>query len=152
MTAEDLERCTVQVRDGDLLLGTGFFAGPGLVVTCAHVVGDRQTVTVVDCHRNSLTGTVIQKEQQQAINGILFPDIAMVAVEALNSQSAEIEEGFDPNDSLHAWGFPVNSHGSATEGVCEGSHAFGPHIQSVGLGIQWLLRVQNGDGFAQSQG
>ena len=126
MTAGDLERCTVQLWNGDLLLGTGFFAGPGLVVTCAHVVGYRQTVTLVDFHRASLTGTVIQKEEQQAINGILFPDIALIEVEALNQQSAEVEEGFNPDDMLHAWGFPESSHGSSIEGVCEGPHAFGP--------------------------
>lgn len=43
---EDLLRaCTVRVLGGPMP-GAGFFLAPGRVVTCAHVIGDAETLVI----------------------------------------------------------------------------------------------------------
>ncbi|MEU4424188.1 trypsin-like peptidase domain-containing protein [Actinoplanes sp. NPDC024001] len=67
---------------GEALTGSGFFAAPGLVVTCAHVVGGRQTVLVR--HDGSEWEGEVLYSSAPARDGELwpYPDLAVVEVSA----------------------------------------------------------------------
>jgi hypothetical protein len=123
--AEDFKDCTVRLRQGRVLLGTGFFVGPGLVVTCAHVVDGFESVDL-DYGGHPYPGTVIRKEIADAVEQILFPDIALISVSSVEGSAVELEDSFEPDDSLLAWGYPEEApNGDSMNGTCEGSRCFG---------------------------
>ncbi|WBP85396.1 S1 family peptidase [Kitasatospora cathayae] len=87
--AEALHRCAVRIEAANGFRGSGFLVGPGLAVTCAHVVLDRRGVAegLVVRHESStypvLPGAV-RAEPDTAGTGPFeaFPDLALLDVPA----------------------------------------------------------------------
>jgi hypothetical protein len=75
---------TVSVRLNGVVRGSGFFAAPGIVLTCAHVVGEGAgTRVVVDWAGQSYQGVVVHACPVEPAGGALHPppDIAIVRLE-----------------------------------------------------------------------
>lgn len=107
-----LKDCVVRLVDvrQQVAYGSGFFVGPGLILTCAHVV--KQKV---------LGGPIAIRWQGDIYPGVLervipnpcpkdeaivFPDVALVAVTVSTAHPCVLlEEGCEPNDELYAFGF-----------------------------------------------
>lgn len=137
MLRNDLEASAVRLRIGQQLLGTGFWAGPGLVVTCAHVVKDHQTVDV-DARGEAHTGVVARCARADRVGDSLFPDFALIRVPTSHGMPVELDASCLPGDALHAWGFPgMASAGDSITGECEGFRNFGS------LGTQRLIKLKN---------
>src|SRR5271157_2580128 len=116
MFPNELEASAVRLRAGDQLLGTGFWAGPGLVITCAHVVKDCRTIDV-DAGDETHKGSVVRCARQDGIGDNLFPDFALIRVPTAHGIPVELDTSCLPGDALHAWGFPeVASAGDSIEG------------------------------------
>ncbi|MEV6303472.1 trypsin-like peptidase domain-containing protein [Actinoplanes sp. NPDC051861] len=81
VAARLLRDSLVKIR-GEVLTGSGFFAAPGLVVTCAHVVGNRRSVLVR--HDESEWEGEVLYSSAPARDGELwpYPDLAVVEVPA----------------------------------------------------------------------
>ena len=125
MFSHDLEASTVRLRSGGQLLGSGFWVGPSLVVTCAHVVKDNPAVTV-DARGETYTGDVVRCARQDSIGENTFPDFALLHVPTTHGIPVQLDTGCLPGDALHAWGFPgVASAGDSIQGECEGFRNFG---------------------------
>ena len=87
VAARLLRDCLVQIT-GEELSGSGFFAAPGLVVTCAHVVGRSRAVVVR--HSTSVwEGTVRYSSAPPGHGGLWpYPDLAVVEVPAATGLQA----------------------------------------------------------------
>ena len=138
MLRSDLEASAVRLRVGPQLLGTGFWAGPGMVVTCAHVVKDHRTIDV-DVQGKEHTGTVIRCARQDKVDDGLFPDFAIIHVATSHGMPLELDASSClPGDTLHAWGFPgAASAGDSITGECEGFRNFGS------LDTQRLIKLKD---------
>jgi len=113
---EDLVRnCTVQVI-GEAR-GTGFFVAPGIVVTCAHVIGNRSRPTVrweqngqqaVEVTASELARVITHAEHPiRKLDG-LYPDIALIEVPGLADHpcvAVDDEWPQDP-DTFYVCGYP----------------------------------------------
>lgn len=96
-----LRRCTVGLgRSGES--GTGFFVGPGLILTCAHVVEKAQaSASPVEvywgahhCHAR------IQKCLPKP-----YPDLALLNVEFSDHPCVYLDQTVDINDGLYSYGY-----------------------------------------------
>ncbi|WP_283133634.1 tetratricopeptide repeat protein [Rhizohabitans arisaemae] len=93
---------------GGHVLGSGFFAAPCVVVTCAHVVKDRSEVRVVADDGTSGVGRV---EIRSALGGQglwPFPDLAVVRVgPEFEGRPWVLLDDRDPvsGEECHAWGY-----------------------------------------------
>lgn len=126
--------------------GTGFFVAPGLILTCAHVVGDRQK------------GRIFEGDIQVSWKGIEQFATARVASEkwlpsvdaallrySICSENIDqppcvlLGEGFRPRDDLFVYGFPETSpKGSPSTLECEGDNGDDPPLITFKLGnICW---------------
>ena len=105
--AQIARSCAVRL-DADRFLGSGFFAAPGLIVTCAHVVGAHSQVTV-EWEGQQLAGRVVLRQPAEHGGGDYwdFPDLALVAIDEGVSHPVAIldEEPPRPGDVLRAYGF-----------------------------------------------
>ena len=78
-----LPQCTVRVDVHDQASGTGFFVGPGRVVTCAHVVQPNGPETDVDPHDltvSDVSGATFTVEQVLGIWSGEDPDLTVLQV------------------------------------------------------------------------
>ena len=107
------------------VLGTGFFAAPGYVVTCAHVIRDATTVRVIPADQQVDAGdqewlVAARSAPPGPGRGVLwpFPDLAVLrAVSEVNHPSALLQ-GRDPVGDIdcHAWGYARREEGVAPAG------------------------------------
>ena len=113
-----LQQCTAQISiPGES--GTGFFVAPGLILTCAHVVGN------IKSDRISVT---IQWRDYKDIAKILYllpapyPDLALLELE--NTPSTHpcvfLHEEVRTNDNLYSYGYPKLYSGDPSTFVVEG--------------------------------
>jgi hypothetical protein len=135
VSSRDLTQFVVRIDSVDgQILGTGFFAAPGWVVTCAHVVKDEQDVTVVPADPLVEVGGAAwhvaarsaSLERGRALWP--YPDLAILRTERDVMHPSALLEPDDPigDQDCHAWGYsrreegvmPVGSPASFTfEGV-----------------------------------
>ncbi|GHJ47590.1 hypothetical protein Cs7R123_49320 [Catellatospora sp. TT07R-123] len=101
-----LRGCLVQVK-GETQTGSGFFAAPGLVVTCAHVVGRKRVVTLRQ-GAAAWEGKVVFASPLGTSTVAPYPDLAIIET------SSDIESSRcvwwdqrlpSPGSPLHAVGF-----------------------------------------------
>ena len=114
---EDLLRaCTVRVLGGPMP-GAGFFVAPGMVVTCAHVIGDDADLSVRWEHDGAaasvlaVTGPpLILPSRGRAIRNLVrdYPDIAVLSVEAPSGHPCVRMELVRPGQGDHVvvFGYP----------------------------------------------
>lgn len=138
---EDLLRaCTVQVI-GDQALGAGFFVGPGLVLTCEHVIA--RSATVMVCWERDGQPTLKMPVDGQRIRVLSgrgrpipaldsdYPDIAVLEIRCPESHPCV---GIDPEwpsqeDAFQIYGYP-NEGGAVqltpAKLVYRGTHGIAP--------------------------
>ena len=114
---EDLLRaCTVRVTGGPMP-GTGFFVAPGMVLTCVHVIGDADTLTVRWERDGQEAVTVPVSGRVSVLDGggrpILalawdYPDIAVLAVAGLDGHPCVSIDPEWPSqeDTFGVYGYP----------------------------------------------
>ncbi|MFD4552170.1 trypsin-like peptidase domain-containing protein [Streptomyces sp. NPDC058466] len=93
---------------GSSVVGTGFFAAPGLVVTCAHVVPDHTQVSGI-WQDELLTLDVVRALPHKDGSG---PDLALLRpCGARRSPSwACLASAYREDDSLWGWGYPRTAY------------------------------------------
>ena len=99
---EDLE-------DGSVL-GTGFFAAPGWVLTCAHVVEDARRPAIAPDPRlaggSALTATVQARSPGSPDEAFWpFPDLALLRLDREFARPCAPIEAAVPDQDCYAWGF-----------------------------------------------
>jgi predicted ATPase len=121
---DDLRTCTVRITrpDGN---GTGFFVGPGLVLTCAHVVVGGVLDIVWAGHDPVSPGNIVHSGGDAAgtSTGYPYPDLALIEV-ALEGHPIAVLDDQQPalDEGLYLWGFPDNyPAGDSGTYLCEGS-------------------------------
>ncbi len=114
--SRELLRFVVRIDgpDGDRL-GTGFFAAPGLVVTCAHVVEDRAAVSVVPADSRIDLGSrswrVAARSDPPPPGWTSafwpFPDLAVLRADGEVDHPVPLLSDRDPAGSheCHSWGY-----------------------------------------------
>lgn len=109
-----LKRCCVRVQgDGK---GSGFFVGPGLVVTCAHVVGQGRA-------RNSPGIVVAWAGRTDSDARILDiapdddDDLALVGVSFRDHPCVSLDDAVDIDDPVYVIGFPLYGTQQLGEGL-----------------------------------
>jgi Trypsin-like peptidase domain/Tetratricopeptide repeat len=106
------------------LLGTGSFITPDCVLTCAHVVEDRETVRLSASDGSAANGTVIARTARPtAEHGLWpFPDLAIVRLPPdrteLRGQACVLLEDREPlsSETCYTYGFPRRGDFGATVG------------------------------------
>ncbi len=103
-----LKRCTTRLSiPGES--GTGFFVAPGLILTCAHVVGnvqsDRIAVTV-QWKGETYTAKILHLLPDP------YPDLALLKLEnaPLNHPCVFLHEAVRTDDNLYSYGYPKLKH------------------------------------------
>ena len=93
--------------------GTGFFAAPGWVLTCAHVVKDLQDVVLVPAGGGgSLLAMVVARSQEPPRGWMSalwpFPDLALLSYSGGLDWHCVLLEATLPGQNVdcHAWGYP----------------------------------------------
>jgi len=106
--------------------GTGFFAAPGWVVTCAHVVKELPVVTVAPADPQVNTGSVTwQVVARSALPPAgwrsafwPYPDLAVLRADGDVDHPCPLLEARDPagDRDCHAWGYARREDGVAPVG------------------------------------
>src|SRR5262249_39804377 len=90
---DHFERCLVQVLVGGEHSGTGFFVGPGKVLTCAHVVDpDRQVRVVWEEGRPASAQILRRLPEQGAGNPYPYPDLCLLQVPLQDHPCVRLDE------------------------------------------------------------
>lgn len=100
---ELLEACTVRV-DAGYDQGTGFFVAPGLVLTCAHVIGDLppSDIHVVALHLDGadrIVRTVLARESTA------YPDLALLEIDLVDHPCVYLDADVEPYDALWIYSY-----------------------------------------------
>lgn len=130
--------------------GTGFFIGPGLVATCAHLVEDQangdyplSTVDIVR-GRERYTAKVIRYAASPN------PDLAVLEVDITDHPCAYLFEPVRADDALYVCGFPADGDDRATRLVLDGADPAGDMLklksgpEDPGLSGAPLLNLRTG--------
>jgi hypothetical protein len=131
-----LADCTVAISaHGES--GTGFFVGPGLVLTCAHVVkkawlsGDRPTLRWRDAHETGNFVAVLPEPTAGRQNPYPYPDLALLRVPFRDHPCVHLSADQPiAGDPACSWGYPRDYDrgdpvsGLAYEGVTGGDEPF----------------------------
>jgi WD40 repeat protein len=119
-----LESCTVTLSCGGKE-GTGFFVGPGLALTCAHVVNRAAEgkELAIGWGRKQYTGSLVQMfPTPYPTAGDVFPDVALVKVEIAEHPCVLLDSEFQARDPLYSFGYSgERPGGESLTGDCEGS-------------------------------
>lgn len=111
--------CIMRVDGGDGLLGSAFFVGQDLAVTCAHVVGAHTKVQVT-------WRGVSRDAAVKSIAGFIEPDICLLECGFGYHPAVLLQGGVDIADSLFAHGFSTAYlSGDDVTVVCEGFSSVG---------------------------
>jgi hypothetical protein len=105
---ELLPECTVRVFVDDQQTGTGFYAAPGLIVTCEHVVrsqlpsrGVGLTIAVVDVNGEKREVDLAKSSEEH--------DLAVLRVRAGQDHLCVLmDPDLRPNDQIHTAGYPTS--------------------------------------------
>ena len=114
---ELLRQCTVRVSIlGKTGHGTGFFVGPGLILTCAHVVkAARPSTSPVEVYWNG------QLHSAQITRFLPDPDLALLQVNLTDHLCVYLQEEAIPFDDLYSYGYPDDySDGDSATFALEG--------------------------------
>ncbi|MEV0183763.1 trypsin-like peptidase domain-containing protein [Streptomyces sp. NPDC050625] len=104
--------------------GSGFFVGPGLVLTCAHVVGSADAPITARWRGQELSLTAVPEWFHPAGPGGTGPDLALLRVpEELEHPLVCLAEAIEPGDDLWSYGHP---HGPYRDGDAVSFIAQGP--------------------------
>jgi Trypsin-like peptidase domain len=125
--AELVERCTVRISHRDRL-GTGFFVAPGLILTCAHVLGERNANKQKVAFRwNGVeeNGTIERLLPDPCPEDQIFPDIALISHGLPQTPCVLLEAGYGEGDALYSWGYSsLAPAGESLSGICEGKRRY----------------------------
>jgi len=131
-------------------LGTGFFAAPGYVLTCAHVVKERQKAAVVspvpgvDVGAGLWTVAARSAEPPPGWPSAFwpFPDLAVLQADGDVDHPCPLLVGRDPvgDERCHTWGFAQDEPGLVPEGASASYIFNGPrgYIGNEGEGFLQL--------------
>lgn len=107
-----LARCTARlvVSTRNMTeIGTGFFVGPGYLLTCAHVVGtvsQRQGTIEVTWNRQTYTATIEQITDEH------YPDLALLKVDGIPSHPCVyLYDDVQLKDDFYTYGYPSKQPG-----------------------------------------
>jgi len=132
-----LRTCVVKISVSQKR-GTGFFVAPGFILTCAHVVGDAQTVQISWQGKPFSAQVQTVHAEMHPELGFSYPDLTLLRVEQIeNHPCVWLDEAIHLDDPLYSFGYPDNSPGgdSAT------------FVNEGWTGEQsWLLRLKAGQG------
>jgi hypothetical protein len=108
-----LPACTVRVEVGGQHAGTGFFAAPGVVVTCAHVIGSlAMTSNEAETDIQIATGPVLRPAWPILVSA--EADLALLRLTNVDKDPCVlVDVSLRPRDPLHTFGYP----GKHKEGV-----------------------------------
>jgi hypothetical protein len=128
-----LKRCTARLSiPGES--GTGFFVAPGLILTCAHVVGnvqsDRISVTV-QWEGETYTAKILRLLPDP------YPDLALLKLEnaPLAHPCVFLHEAVRTDDNLYSFGYPKPRHNiDPSTFVFEGWEGDSPRLMKFKLG------------------
>lgn len=117
-------------------VGTGFFVGSGLILTCAHVILlDEGTGPLGSCIRVSWNGKGTVEAQTRYCSNSNFPDVALLQVEDWKDNKSLIF-GTNPklsetlSEDYFAKGFPDGGPASPVRLTLEGYRAIGFDVNS----------------------
>lgn len=97
--------------------GTGFFVGPGLILTCDHVVANAITedIEISWQHHNTIHPTSIQHATVENI------DLALLKVPILDHPCVYLDNEAEPGHNLYSFGYANQEHnGDSITVICEG--------------------------------
>lgn len=105
---ELLRLCTVRISlaSKDCHEGTGFFAAPDLILTCAHVVQD--------AHKNNLAlkldwqGREITDVEIYKYTDAVYPDLALLKVNVNHAEAVGLYDSLELNQDVYIYGYPDN--------------------------------------------
>ncbi len=96
-----LEKCIVRLVDKNNKGGTGFFIGPGLIITCAHVLTEN------DC---SKINAYWEKKECAVVSEPLYYnsdiDVAIIKTELLDTPFVLLDEKVELGSPLYSFGYP----------------------------------------------
>lgn len=101
--ADLLQRCTVRINlPGKQGWGTGFFVAHGLILTCAHVVGNTntQTVTIQWSDQENLAEATVDR---------LLPNFDLALLKCnppIDLRCVYLDESAEPGDNTYSFGYP----------------------------------------------
>jgi hypothetical protein len=128
MTEDQLRELTVHVVAG-ASVGSGFFVGPGLVLTCAHVLRSVTSGTTLKVvwKGQSYSADVRKMQPECCDPGVaVLPDIALLAISMRDHPRAEIGDECAPGQDVYAYGYPAaKPDGDPLLGRCEGTDGRG---------------------------
>ena len=142
VNSRELLRFVVRIsRPDGATLGTGFFAAPGWVVTCAHVVKDLPEVTVTPANLRIGIGqatwrVAARSDAPPAGWGSAFwpyPDLAVLRADDSQEHPCPLLEPRDPagEHECHSWGYALRE----------------PGIEPLGSPASFSFEGVEGDGF-----
>lgn len=104
---EALSDAVLALTGADGAEGTGFFVAPGLVLTCAHVVGSADGPVTARWRGRDLTLTVAAEWFRPSVSDGSGPDLALLRVpEGLDHPEVCLADFLEPGDDLWAYGHP----------------------------------------------
>ena len=123
--SRELRRFVVRIsRPNGGTLGTGFYAAPGWVVTCAHVVAGLEEATVTPADPRAATGAAAWRVFARSDppppgwTSVFwpFPDLAVLRADEEVDHQCALLEPRDPDNQCHAWGYPQVEAGAEPDG------------------------------------
>jgi len=112
-----LRDCSVRIEVNGQHGGTGFFVAPGLVLTCAHVIGTTTSSKLEITWKKKILPAQLKK-----ITNVDYPDLALLEIGFKDHDSAYLQDDAQPFDRLYAYGYPDQyPEGDPATPECEGS-------------------------------
>jgi hypothetical protein len=125
--ADLLEQCTVLISHRGRL-GTGFFVAPGVILTCAHVLGERaadKQKVAFRWHGADREGNLERLLPEPCPEEEIFPDLALISHQLPDTPCVLLESGFADGDALYSWGYSsLAPAGESLSGICEGKRKY----------------------------
>jgi hypothetical protein len=97
----------IEAKDGSVQ-GTGFFVGPGLVLTCKHNVVERNVTLDVVVKRISSDGK-FSEEKPTEIKVSKYADLALLKMQDLSNRSVVLDDALLYEQDLVGYGFQSSS-------------------------------------------
>jgi tetratricopeptide (TPR) repeat protein len=124
-----LEACTVRLYSPDQTLsGTGFFAAPGCIVTCAHVLGPGASKGARLCFKldgEALTAEVATLDPNPCPRENIYPDIAVLIFPERKHQCVYLTTDYEGGDPVYSWGYSdLRRGGESIRGQCDGDGVY----------------------------
>jgi superfamily II DNA or RNA helicase/tetratricopeptide (TPR) repeat protein len=105
-----LGQCTVRVSGRTRgRHGTGFFVAPGLILTCAHVVGDDDVASVKARWQDEpMSAALIKRVPDLPARSTvaLLPDLALLRVASTEHPCVLLDQSMQLTDRLYSYGYP----------------------------------------------